>query len=160
MGNTEFKELRKQDKGIVLERIADWLDTRFTIPGTRIQFGLDALIGIIPGGGNIITTVVSVALLGFIVARGLPFFTALKMAGNILLDFLFSSIPLLGVIFDVGYKSNTRNLRLFEKHLEKREPEKYYYGAWILLGLLILLLIILSIALLYGIVYILNFLLV
>lgn len=158
MKEKEFTELEKSQSGRMLEILTEWLDTKFTIPGTDIRFGLDAIIGIIPGGGNIMTTVISLGLLGFILLRGITFLTALKMCGNILLDFLFSSIPLIGVIFDVGYKSNLRNIQLLEKHLEKREPGTYYYGVWILFGILLLILIALSILLLYYLGVLLNYL--
>jgi hypothetical protein len=103
-----------------LERLAWWLDDRFRIPGTNITFGLDSLIGLVPGVGD------SAAALGaayFIVQAyqlGLPRGVLFRMAFNVLLDLAVGSIPLLGDIFDVGFKANRRNMALLKRHLDAR----------------------------------------
>ena len=104
-----------------IERLAHWLDARFVIPGTDIRFGLDALIGLVPGIGDSAT-----ALLGcYIVARaarlGAPKRLLFRMGWNLLVDFLAGSIPVLGDIFDVTYRANLRNVALLREHLARME---------------------------------------
>ena len=116
----------KDDNGSDFSRISDiellarWLDTRFSIPGTGIRFGLDSLIGLIPGVGDASTAVIGLYLITRAWREGASFWVILRMLWNMLLDFLFGSIPLIGDIFDVVFRSNTKNARLLHRHLEKR----------------------------------------
>lgn len=123
--NQEDREDR-EDNGSDFSRISDiellarWLDTRFSIPGTGIRFGLDSLIGLIPGVGDASTAVIGLYLITRAWREGASFWVILRMLWNMLLDFLFGSIPLVGDIFDVVFRSNTKNARLLHRHLEKR----------------------------------------
>ena len=93
------------------------MDRAVGIPGTRIRFGLDALLGLLPVGGDVLTGVVQAALV--LVALHhyrVPKSIALRMMGNVVLDIAVGSIPLLGDLFDVAFKANTRNLRLLEPY--------------------------------------------
>ena len=105
----------KSDSIDRLRALARVQDELFRIPGTRIRFGIDALIGLIPGAGDVFTSGVSVYVLLAATRMGAPPSVVARMAGNILLDLLFGAIPLLGDIFDVGWKANVRNVRLLEK---------------------------------------------
>lgn len=132
-----------------IQHFTAWLtqimDTQFTLPGTKIRFGLDPILSLIPGVGNALTTGASISIFGLILVKGVPFKIALQMMGNIVIDTILSSIPLIGTIADIGFKANTKNLKLLQKH-QKNNPEgKYYYGVWILFGLTILITIILLI---------------
>ena len=98
-----------------LRTLARVQDELFRIPGTRIRFGLDALIGLIPGAGDVFTSGVSVYVLLEATRMGASPSVIARMAGNILLDLLFGAIPLLGDVFDVGWKANIRNVRLLER---------------------------------------------
>jgi hypothetical protein len=95
--------------------LARVLDTALRIPGTGIRFGLDSLLGLIPGLGD----VTAVALSGYIVlaaARtGVPPSVLARMILNLGVDTLVGSIPLLGDLFDVGFRANIRNAALLEK---------------------------------------------
>jgi hypothetical protein len=91
-------------------------DELFRIPGTRIRFGLDALVGLIPGVGDALTGGVSVYLLVTATRMGAPPSVVARMAGNVALDLLVGAIPLLGDLFDLGWKANVRNVRLLEQH--------------------------------------------
>jgi len=102
-----------------LERLADLLDTRWRIPGTRIPIGLDGIASIFPVVGDSATGVVA-AYLVFQAARlGVPRSMLLRMAGNVGLDWAVGSIPVLGTLFDIGFKANRRNMRLLRRHLER-----------------------------------------
>lgn len=100
-----------------LENFAHWLDDRFKIPGTNITFGLDSLIGLIPGVGDSATAVSSVYLIGQARALGAPTSLLLRMGFNVLVDLLIGAIPLIGDIFDIGFKANRRNIAHLKRHL-------------------------------------------
>jgi Domain of unknown function (DUF4112) len=100
-----------------LERVAWLMDRALTIPGTKISVGLDALLGLLPVGGDVLTgfvqaAVVMVALRHYKVPRSV----ATRMMANVLLDIAVGSIPLVGDVFDVGFKANTRNVKLLEPY--------------------------------------------
>jgi hypothetical protein len=109
-------ELRRDVEAIErLRRLARVQDELFRIPGTSIRFGLDALVGLLPGVGDVLTTGVSAYVLVTASRMGAPPSVILRIAGNILLDLLIGSVPLLGDLFDVGWKANVKNVRLLER---------------------------------------------
>jgi hypothetical protein len=101
-----------------LELLAHWMDTVFEIPVLKLRFGLDALLGLLPGGGDVGTSLVSIYILSAANRYGIPRITVLRMALNIALDFLVGSIPILGDLFDVYWKSNQRNMALLRRYLD------------------------------------------
>ena len=104
-----------------LDRLADALDSRFRIPGTKIRFGYDSLIGFIPGIGD----AASVLPAGWIIYQGhrlgAPKRTLARMATNVAIDSVVGSIPLLGDLFDVGFKANRRNIGILKAALDRQE---------------------------------------
>lgn len=94
------------------EHLARWMDSKFVIPGTRIRFGLDALIGLIPGLGDWLTGIISFYFVIIAVKMGGGSAILLRMFFNILLDITVGSIPLVGDLFDVSWKANLKNARL------------------------------------------------
>lgn len=94
------------------EHLARWMDSKFIIPGTRIRFGLDALIGLIPGLGDWLTGIISFYFVVIAVKMGGGWAILLRMFFNILLDITVGSIPLVGDLFDVSWKANLKNARL------------------------------------------------
>ncbi len=105
-----------------LTALTEWLDTKFTLPGTSIRFGLDALLGILPGIGDTIATGLSLYIVHQAHQLGTPLFTKIRMCWNIFIDWLIGLIPLIGDIFDIGFKANSKNLHLLKSHLEKHPP--------------------------------------
>ena len=99
-----------------LRRLAKLMDAQFSIPGTQYRFGLDGIIGLIPGAGDLATFAVSGYMLVIMAQNGASGFVLARMALNILVDAAIGSIPLLGDLFDFAFKANTRNLRLMEEH--------------------------------------------
>jgi hypothetical protein len=97
------------------------LDTQYRIPGTRMRFGLDFLIGLIPGAGDIISLGMSGVLILTMARYGASGRLVVKMLGNVALDTLVGSVPFLGDLFDLVYKSNYRNLKLLREHYEAGE---------------------------------------
>ncbi|HEU4721136.1 MAG TPA: DUF4112 domain-containing protein [Gemmatimonadaceae bacterium] len=99
--------------------LARLLDSAVRVPGTGIRFGADALLGLVPGLGD----VAGAALAGYLVILaqrlGAPRAVVLRMLANVAVDTVGGTVPLLGDLFDVAYKSNTRNLALLERAIER-----------------------------------------
>jgi hypothetical protein len=102
----------------LLGRVAHLMDRAFTVPGTNVRFGLDGLVGLLPLGGDLATGLVQTGLVLIALGRyRVPPGVAARMMGNVLLDVGFGTIPLLGDLFDVAFKANTRNMALLEPYL-------------------------------------------
>jgi len=111
----------QQTQTAILDKIVSLLDSAVRIPGTNIRFGLDALIGLIPGVGDSATFLISGILVMAMAKKGITRKIALQMVGNIAIDYLVGTIPILGDLFDVGFKANQRNLELLKKHQESHK---------------------------------------
>ena len=95
--------------------LAKLLDRAFRIPGTNITFGLDPILGLIPGGGDLAGAVFSGWLIMLGSRMGLPRHILMRMIANVAIDTVGGSIPIIGDLFDVAWKSNIRNLELLEQ---------------------------------------------
>lgn len=118
-----------------LRALSRLLDSAFVIPGTRYRFGLDALIGLVPGLGDAVSAVFSGYLILQASRLGAPRSVVNRMIANVALDTAVGWVPLLGDLFDVAWKSNNRNMALLEEHL--RQPAAAKAGsrrALVLLG--------------------------
>jgi len=98
--------------------IADLLDNALRIPGTQIRIGLDPLMGLIPGFGDLAGGLASAYVILEAARAGAPASLLLRMLGNVGIDSIVGSLPVAGDLFDVAWKSNARNVRLLERHLE------------------------------------------
>ncbi len=96
--------------------IARLMDNAFVIPGTNIRFGLDPLIGLIPALGATATSLISIALIAMSARRGVPKIVLARMAANVLINAAIDSVPVLGDIGSIFYRSNARNYELLRKH--------------------------------------------
>jgi hypothetical protein len=100
-------------------RIATLMDSRFVIPIIRKRFGLDALLGLVPGGGDAIAAIISAYVLVAALELNLPPHLLrplmARMILNLVLDFLVGSVPVVGDVMDVFWKANMRNIRLLEE---------------------------------------------
>lgn len=105
----------------MLDRLATLMDSRFTIPGTKTKYGLDSLIGLIPGIGDTITLAIAVFIIGKASYYDLPWYIKGKMIWHAFIDWLIGIIPLFGDIFDIGYKANKKNLALLREHLNHHQ---------------------------------------
>lgn len=106
-----------------LDILAHVLDSAFVIPGTNIRFGLDAVIGLIPVIGDTIGAAISLFLLHEARRLKLPWWRRWLMMKNIFIDWLFGLIPFFGDLFDVAFKSNTKNVRILREWREKTRRE-------------------------------------
>ena len=99
-----------------IDKMSTLLDNKFKIPFTNITFGVDFLIGLIPTVGDWLSFGISSILVLAIVRRGVGIGMLLKMMGNITLDATVGSIPILGVLFDLRFKANRRNVAMLKQY--------------------------------------------
>jgi hypothetical protein len=104
-----------------MRQLAKLLDEAILIPGINKRIGLDPIIGLIPGGGDTVTMLMSAYIVVEAALLGLPATTLLQMVGNIVVDAFVGTVPVLGDLFDVVSKANIRNIKLLDVHLA--EPE-------------------------------------
>jgi len=100
-----------------LEALARWMDGVFRIPGLGIRFGLDAILGLIPGLGDLVSSFASLYILSAANRYNVPRITLVRMALNIVLDTTLGAVPLVGDVFDAFWKSNLRNVELLRRHM-------------------------------------------
>ena len=123
-----------------LRRISRVLDNAIPVPGTKLRLGLDPILGLLPGGGDMITGGISAYIVVEAARMGIPREVLLKMVGNIVVDSFAGTIPVLGDLFDVGWKPNLKNIELLEKHLQITETTKS--DKLFIIGLILLLTVI------------------
>ncbi len=116
-----------------LDLLAHLLDDWLRIPGTSIRFGLDGLVGLIPGLGDILAGLASTIIIIAAWVRGAPYVTILRMVVNVGLDVVIGAIPFLGDAFDIAWKANRRNYALLVQRLE--QPRSQTWRDWVFLAL-------------------------
>ena len=118
----DFARPRSRHERIArLNALATLLDTALVIPGINVRFGLDALIGLVPGIGDVITTLLSLYIVHEARQLGAPRHLLVRMMGNVALDGIVGAVPLVGDAFDVMWRSNRRNMRLLQNWLDRDE---------------------------------------
>ncbi len=117
-----------------LRKLEFLLDEAFRVPGTSFRFGIDGVIGLVPGLGDVLAGLLSVIIPLAAWIRGVPYVTLIRMAANIGIGVLVGTVPLFGDIFDVVWKANRRNYRLLSRHLGA--PRQHTWRDWIFLFLL------------------------
>jgi hypothetical protein len=138
-------ERRAPPKPVRLERmappkqcalIANLMDTFFVIPGTKIRFGFDAIIGLFPGVGDSIGALISTFIIAQASRMGVPRIILARMAMNILTNTLLGVIPILGDIFSVFYRSNLKNSEVLRRHVgqQRRTSQGLGFRHWFLCG--------------------------
>lgn len=144
--STKLEERRQVEVEESLEMLSRWLDDLIRIPVIGWRFGLDALIGLVPGVGDTVTTIASFYILVAGVRYGVPKITLLRMAFNIAIDYLVGIFPFAGDAFDLFWKSNSKNLDLLKKRAtvtgEERRSGKlsdWLFVGGIMIGLIVVL---------------------
>ena len=141
-----------------LDRLASLLDDGFAVPGTSLRFGLDPIIGLIPGIGDLLGGLASFLFVFAGWQRGLPQVTMLRMVVNIAIDSLGGTLPLIGDAFDVYWKSNRMNFELLQRHA-LAPHRNHTWRDWLFLWMVIVILILLAllpIMILASIIYLLR----
>jgi hypothetical protein len=95
-----------------VDRLAWWLDNAIAIPGTRFRIGFDALIGLIPGVGDLVGALLSSYIIAVAASQGLPRSALARMAINVGLEAIVGVVPIVGDLFDAAWKANQRNIAL------------------------------------------------
>ena len=114
----DFSRPRSRAERIArLDALANLLDTAFVVPGTNIRFGFDAMIGLVPGIGDAITTFISLYIVREARELGAPRHLIARMLVNVALDGVVGAVPFLGDAFDVMWRANRRNMALLRNHL-------------------------------------------
>ena len=109
--------------------LAGLMDDRYVVPGTRVRFGWDLILGLFPGLGDALTSIISLLIVHHAWQTGASPFTLARMIGNVAADFLLGSVPFVGDLFDVAFKANRRNARLLEQHLKRQNDRaRYRFG--------------------------------
>ena len=105
---------------VLLERL---LERSFTIPGVNMPVGLDAIIGLVPVLGDVVTTAMGAYIVWEAKNLGLPKWKLARMGANVLFDTAIGAIPVIGDAADLVFRSNSKNLRILLKHIDKHHPE-------------------------------------
>ncbi len=105
-----------------VEAMEKLLERAFHVPGTRIPVGLDSIIGLVPVVGDLVTAAMGAYMIWEARNLGMSKWHLMRMAGNVGIDTALGAIPLVGDAFDFVWKSNSKNLRIIKKHLDKHHP--------------------------------------
>ena len=100
-----------------LDRLSRVLDIAFTVPGTNIRFGIEAIMRIAPGIGDVAATALSSLILYEAHRIGVPRALMMRMVGNVAIEGVFGGVPVFGVLFDVAFRANRRNLQILREYL-------------------------------------------
>lgn len=128
-----------------LRRLSQLLDNALPIPGLNYRIGLDPIIGLIPGGGDVVSAILSAYIVLEATRFGLPKETLGRMVINILIDTLTGIVPILGDIFDLTWKANAMNMQLLEEHLQAPQSSQAADRGFIIIMIMILALIVFGI---------------
>jgi uncharacterized iron-regulated membrane protein len=102
-----------------LDALAKLMDSAIAVPGTRLRIGLDSVIGLVPGIGDIASALISSYIIWEARQLGVPRWKIARMVANTALDTTVGAIPVVGDVLDVFYKSNRRNLKILRDHLDR-----------------------------------------
>ncbi|MEC4892667.1 MAG: DUF4112 domain-containing protein [Oscillatoria sp. PMC 1051.18] len=112
------------------------LDNAIAIPGTPYRIGLDPLLGLFPAAGDYLGSAISAYIVLESARLGVPRNILLSMVGNIVLETLVGTVPMLGDLFDAAWKANAKNIALLEEHLGSPQPQERRKTDWLFLALL------------------------
>jgi hypothetical protein len=130
MGNERPAAQRRLGNEQWARLISYWTDTVFEIPGLGWRFGLDPIIGLIPVAGDVASSLMSLYIISLAAEMRVPRSTLLRMAMNVAIDCVAGSIPIVGNIFDFGWKANHRNMQLLERTLAAPENQRTRQSIW------------------------------
>lgn len=115
------KPLTREQRIARLDALATLLDMAFIIPGTKMRYGIDGMIGLIPVVGDIITTAISLWIVREARSLGAPRYLVARMLANVAIDGVVGIVPVIGDAFDVAFKANVRNMRMLRRWMDKQK---------------------------------------
>jgi hypothetical protein len=127
-----------------IRALSHLLDDAISIPGTPIRFGIDAIIGLLPIGGDMVGVILSAYIVLEASRFGLSRSTLIRMVINLLLDGTIGCLPILGDMFDVTWKANLRNVALLDAHLAQPQTQRHADRRFVSLLLIVLALLVLG----------------
>jgi hypothetical protein len=126
-----------------LRRVARMLDSAIPLPGTTFRFGLDPMLGLVPGLGDLVSPLFTIAILWQGNELRIPKVVQLRMVVNVAIDALVGMVPIVGDLFDFAWKANDKNIVLLEAHaFEERHAA---VGDWLFVGVMILILLVVAV---------------
>ena len=142
---TRLRQLTsRQTQGLEgLRRVAHLLDSAFVVPGTSYRVGLDPILGLVPGFGDLVSPLFTIGILWQARELGLPRVVQLRMIFNVAIDSLLGVVPLVGDLFDFAWKSNSMNLALLERHAQEELTAST--GDWLFVGLMVALVVLVAV---------------
>ena len=105
-----------------IEAMEQLLENSFTIPGVNYRIGLDSIAGLVPVIGDVVTAGMGLYIVWEAKNLGLPKWKLWRMIGNVAIDSTLGAVPLVGDAFDFAFRSNSRNLKIVKRHLDKHHP--------------------------------------
>jgi Domain of unknown function (DUF4112) len=126
-----------------LRKVAQLLDSAFVVPGTSMRVGLDPILGLVPGLGDLISPLFTVGILWQARELGIPKVVQLRMIFNVAIDTVVGLVPVLGDLFDFAWKANDMNMALLERHAH--EEHRGAPGDWLFVAAMILLLVVIAV---------------
>jgi hypothetical protein len=127
----------------VLRTVSQMLDSAFPVPGTSYRVGLDPILGLIPGLGDLVSPLFTIGLLWQARELGIPKVVQLRMIVNVALDTLLGLVPVVGDLFDFAWKANNKNLLLLERHAY--EEHRASPGDWLFVAMTVVILVALAV---------------
>lgn len=124
----------RHGKATAAHRLAGLLDDAFTVPGTNLRVGLDGLIGLIPGVGDVIGAALSTLVIALSARAGAPRPVLARMAGNVLIETVVGLVPVLGDLFDFAWKANRKNVELLDAVLRDPDRTARRSTGWLIAG--------------------------
>jgi hypothetical protein len=124
-----------------LRKVARLLDSALPVPGTSARFGLDPILGLIPGLGDVVSPLFTLGVMLQARDIGVPGVVLLRMIFNVAIDTIVGIVPLVGDLFDFAWKSNNRNLALLEQHAEEVRPASRSDWTFVIISVALLLII-------------------
>ncbi len=115
-----FGDLTREQRLARLEAVAKLLDVAFILPGTKIRYGIDGILRLIPVVGDLLATALSLWLVREARTLGAPWHVTARMLGNVAVDGVVGMVPVAGDAFDVLFRANMRNLRLLQRWLDRQ----------------------------------------
>lgn len=126
-----------------LRQVSRLLDSAFVVPGTTYRIGLDPILGLLPGLGDLASPLFMIGLLWQSRDLGVPRVVQLRMLGNVAIDSIVGMVPLAGDLFDFAWKSNDMNMALLDQHAYEERPASA--GDWMFVILMIALLVVIAV---------------
>jgi len=142
---TRLRQLTpRQTHGLeALRKVAQILDSAFVVPGTSYRVGLDPILGLVPGLGDLVSPLFTMGILWQARELALPRVVQLRMIFNVAIDSLVGAVPVLGDLFDFAWKANRMNLALLERHAQEERAASA--GDWLFVILMVALVVLVAV---------------